>query len=133
MMLNYDFCIGEIPGPFDVLAGRGGKSGNHPANKDYLARVDAVALDYAAASSRKEKNVIKKAIIEHVHHRGGRFVGRCQRNGLYYLLDPKSCGTKASSFLVGFEGRPDLMVVTHTIVFRSARGCETQLIGCRRK
>jgi hypothetical protein len=64
----------EVPGPHDVLMGRGAPLSDHVGNQRLRQHVLEVRADYAAASTHVAKRKIALSVLAAVSARGGRFL-----------------------------------------------------------
>ena len=72
--------VSLIPGPQDVVMGRGGKSNNHPGNKKFHRKKKDLQPKYLSCS-RNQKRKVAKELIDWVFQNGGRFLRKTESNG----------------------------------------------------
>ena len=60
-----------IPGPFDVICGRGKDTLNHEGNKRYKKIVNSLLQKYASATNKFDKTLIVSEVIETVRYSTG--------------------------------------------------------------
>lgn len=68
--------VGEriaVPGPYDVLFGRGRNLQNHPGNKRFRSLIDRY-LDRYEAADKQDKTILAYTIIRIVQEMNGRFL-----------------------------------------------------------
>lgn len=68
--------VGErvtVPGPHDVLLGRGRNLQNHPGNRRFRMLIDR-HLDRYDAADKQDKTILGYTIVRIVHETGGRFL-----------------------------------------------------------
>jgi hypothetical protein len=81
----------------DVLLGRGGRSGNHPGNKRYLALKDTMQAEYFVAE-KNDKKVISQKLVDIVNKEWkGRFLKL--NNGQWVEVSNEKARQKASQAL----------------------------------
>jgi hypothetical protein len=86
-----------LPTDKDVLLGRGGRSGNHPGNKRYLALKDEMQKAYLDAE-KSQKTVISQQLVDVVNNEwGGRFLK--QEGGVWFEVSNEKARHKCSQAL----------------------------------
>ena len=70
--LGFDF----LPGPYDVICGRGKASWNHSGNRHFRALVKRSTEAYSNVKTRAERSTIVSAIVDAVRVKGNGFVKR---------------------------------------------------------
>lgn len=81
----------------DVLMGRGGRTNNHPGNKEYLKAKDAMQERYMAAT-KQGKTPISQELVDKVHGWGGRFLQLVGKN-TWHEVDAVTARKKCSQTL----------------------------------
>ena len=83
----------------DVLLGRGGRSGNHPGNKKYLALKDKMQKQYMKANKNEKKDISQELvnIVNHTWH--GRFLRMDAATKQWFEIDNESARKKCSQAL----------------------------------
>ncbi len=87
------------PGTYDVLCGRGGNINTHPGNEDYRKLIDENKRVYLTSRFKKDKRLITDSIIEEVKKRGGRFLLRNVKSGLWFEVTEDKARDKTSQAL----------------------------------
>lgn len=87
------------PGTHDVLCGRGGNINTHPGNEDFRKLIDENKRVYLTARFKKDKRLITDSIIEQVQKRGGRFLLRDVKSGLWFEVTEDKARDKTSQAL----------------------------------
>eukprot|EP00977_Amphora_coffeiformis_P017296 scaffold5538_cov159-Amphora_coffeaeformis.AAC.14 len=83
----------------DVLLGRGGRSGMHPGNKQYLLKKDAMQNRYKTAS-KNDKTAISQELVDFIHHQcKGRFLKFDAFTENWYEIENEKARTKCSQAL----------------------------------
>jgi len=89
---KYQMMECNLPGPFDVVCGKGPQCWFHSGNK-FLRRLLLLNIDdYQAANTKAEKSYILHAIVQRVGSNGGRFLKKRNRPFPHYVV----CGLKAA-------------------------------------
>ena len=83
-----------LPGPYDVLVGRGKFIQDHPGNFRYRHVIENHMLRYEQSSKRVEKTNLTSEIVQVVKGYGGRFLK--QENGGWIEIDDESARDKVS-------------------------------------
>jgi hypothetical protein len=83
-----------VPGPFDVLVGRGRFIQEHAGNLRYRHIVEGRMERYEQATKRVEKTDLTAAVVKVVNQRGGRFLK--QDRGGWMEIDADSARDKVS-------------------------------------
>jgi hypothetical protein len=83
----------------DVLSCRGGKSNNNLGNKLYLKMVADNKRKYQATDDKDAKQAISKAIVEHIHEKGRRFLKKETDQDPWRVMNKKEAMKKVSQAL----------------------------------
>ena len=89
----------DVPSDLDVLCGRGGKSNHHAGNKRYRQVVSDMKTRYRSIGSKTAKTHLSRAIVEHVHGYGGRFLRFDKDTRKYIVLSAAESRKKTSQAL----------------------------------
>ncbi|KAL3944673.1 MAG: hypothetical protein SGBAC_001231 [Bacillariaceae sp.] len=89
----------DVLNDIDILCGRGGKSNHHPGNKRYRQVVTDMKARYRSIESKAAKTHTSRAIVEHVHRYGGRFVRFDKQKRTYIVLSAAEARRKTSQAL----------------------------------
>jgi hypothetical protein len=71
----------------DVILGRGRRYDMHPGNMHYRALIEFHVSHYNETSSRFHKSNVTNGILNSITEKGGRFLYRDKRTGLWAVLD----------------------------------------------
>jgi hypothetical protein len=83
-----------VPGPYDVLLGRGRNLQNHPGNKRFRGLIDRYLERYEAAD-KQDKTILAYTIIRIVQEMNGRFLKDVDGAG-YVEVDNAVAQTKVA-------------------------------------
>jgi hypothetical protein len=82
----------------DVLSGRGRGTNEHPGNKFFRALILSYRDIYESAT-RSKKPLVSVDIVRDVRNRGGRFLRKDKKDGLFYEINDNAAREKASQAL----------------------------------
>jgi hypothetical protein len=88
----------------DILAGRGGKSNNHPGNEYYRATIEAAKPEYQTLV-KYEKTILSLKIVEDMNKQGRRFL-KLDSNGLWFEI-PKMAARRKVGQALREENTPE--------------------------
>lgn len=83
MFLPKDF----VPGPLDILCGRGNIFSNHEGNRYFLKVIRASLKDYVDAKNRPDKIKVVDNILVMIKNSGARFAKRDNNSKQWYQLN----------------------------------------------
>ncbi|CAJ1930440.1 unnamed protein product [Cylindrotheca closterium] len=89
----------DVPSELDILCGRGGKSNHHAGNKRYRQVISDMKARYRSIGSKTAKTHVSRAIVEHVHGYGGRFLRFDTEKRKYIVLSAAEARKKTSQAL----------------------------------
>ena len=97
MELASDF----VPGPYDVICGRGKQARNHPGNKRYQSILAKFVGKYSQATTKLEKSIVVSEIVEFVRcgSPDGGFVRQKSAGGVYCEVGDEAAREKVGSGL----------------------------------
>jgi hypothetical protein len=84
---------------FDVLCGRDKNAFNNPGNRRFRRLVSDALERYLKASTRKEKSMVIRSVVETVRRQGGRFLQVDRSTKRYIELDDKQSHEKTGHAL----------------------------------
>lgn len=79
----------------DILCGRGGRSNHHVGNKRFRKVVSQMKASYKTIGSKTAKTELSRAIVDHVHGYGGRFLKHQDKNN-----NSNACHKNSTSYVV---------------------------------
>lgn len=82
----------------DVLSGRGGGTNSHPGNRVYRDLIMGHMARYETAT-KKEKPDIARDIVQLVRDKGGRFLRKDEKDGMWYDIGDDAARDKTSQAL----------------------------------
>ena len=88
-----------MPGPFDVICGRGNKSWNHTGNTYFRTFVQACANKYAEAPTKSMRSQVITTIMDHIKSKGNGFIRQEGRSGYWIQVDENLAREKCGQIL----------------------------------
>lgn len=89
----------ENPATHDVLCGRGGNINTHTGNENFRKLIEIHKRSYLTARFKKDKRLITDTIIKTISDRGGRFLSRESKSGLWFQVTEEKARDKTSQAL----------------------------------
>lgn len=83
----------------DVLCGRGGSINTHPGNEKFRKLIEKNKRVYLTARFKKDKRLITDSVIEDISSRGGRFLNKDTKSGLWFEVSEEKARDKTSQAL----------------------------------
>ena len=83
----------------DVLCGRGGNINTHPGNESFRQLIELHRRSYLTARFKKDKRLITDTIVQKISSRGGKFLSRDTKSGLWYQVPDEKARDKTSQAL----------------------------------
>lgn len=87
------------PQQHDVLCGRGGSINTHPGNEQFRKLIEKNKRVYLTARFKKDKRLITDSVIEDISSRGGRFLNKEGKSGLWFVVGEEKARDKTSQAL----------------------------------
>ena len=89
----------EKPNKHDVLHGRGGNINTHSGNIYFRSLIEDNKRNYLTTTIKRQKREITDSIIQMISNRGGRFLSRDEKSGLWTQVSEEKARDKTSQAL----------------------------------